>query len=1085
MNNRYTEAQRMELRSHVNVAGETVARLWPMRAFISRNPLQGFEHLPFGEAVRRGQELFGGRGFLSLEWYRHEWREGRIAISALDEALKPLATDKHVQFGDRRLSHLQILRAAMTAAIQVPRDGEEGPAGYADPPDSDVARFLVWAEAALPASLWEDCEDLLRDASDEWPYRETASAWCDRTIGTDLTDRINRDLTKWLAAFCDEGESTWEMPHRDRTFFRSWRSLAQHDWSLRLMGIPEASRKITSLSDRPEDVLLESLDALKVPVEARQDYLALHVAALPGWAGFIKWREQQASYPWQDSYRIDLVKYLAVRLFYERELVATACRKVLAIDGHVEAIQAYSRLYPHALWYRRALVAGRLPKPARVQADSLERWGKRAGAEAWEATGTHWYQTARADIRRQTMVTQVQALLRLADTCGIDRGLVLESPPSDVVMILNWMRAFPTALHQLKWLEAHELTRELTLVRSLTRTTLEDRHQELRTSARPLAQFAFCIDVRSEVFRRHLEQRGGYDTFGFAGFFGLPISFRSLDEPHEAELCPVLLKPKHLLREVPRAYDGRSAQRRKATQQAAKTAQELLHDLKHNVITPYVMVEAVGWFFSLPLLGKSLFPRLYDRLTRWLSNLFVPDVATTLTVDKLTSAEADEMVAVDQRRRILHWLRARHQVDGALLTPERLEAIRRQALSDAAPSVVPGELGHLLVVTKSHEQDLLDALRRDCRLTPREMSARIDRITRTGFTPNEQAYYVETALRLMGFTSNFARLVFLCGHSSTSLNNPYESALDCGACGGSSGLPNARAFATIANRPQVRAVLAKHGIDIPADTHFVPALHDTTTDRISVADLEDVPPTHRKELAHVLEDLSVTAAGSTAERYRRLEFVTDQREPQDTRVAVEQRSQDWAQVRPEWGLAKNSFFIIGSRRLTRDTDLEGRSFLHSYDHRIDADGRLLEVIMTAPLIVAQWINSEYYFSTVAPEVYGSGSKVYHNVTGRIGVMTGNRSDLRMGLPVQSLFGDGSPYHEPLRLTAVIEAPRQMIEAVIARQPLLQQLFDNRWLRLVALEPDERRFYRYVPRLSWHEIDHQSQEQPDVLAAVRA
>jgi uncharacterized protein YbcC (UPF0753/DUF2309 family) len=170
-------------------------------------------------------------------------------------------------------------------------------------------------------------------------------------------------------------------------------------------------------------------------------------------------------------------------------------------------------------------------------------------------------------------------------------------------------------------------------------------------------------------------------------------------------------------------------------------------------------------------------------------------------------------------------------------------------------------------------------------------------------------------------------------------------------------------------------------------------------------------------------------------------------------------------------------FVIGRRRLTQNIDLEGRSFLHSYDHTLDHDGKLLEIIMTAPLIVAQWINLEYYFSTVDPRVYGSGSKVYHNVTGRIGVMTGNQSDLRMGLPVQSVMNGVRPYHEPMRLTALIEAPLGRIMTILDRQPFLKALFGNGWLRLVALEPTEGRFYYYHPTAGWTVIPEEMIGEP--------
>ena len=191
-------------------------------------------------------------------------------------------------------------------------------------------------------------------------------------------------------------------------------------------------------------------------------------------------------------------------------------------------------------------------------------------------------------------------------------------------------------------------------------------------------------------------------------------------------------------------------------------------------------------------------------------------------------------------------------------------------------------------------------------------------------------------------------------------------------------------------------------------------------------------------------------------------------EPRTARRLAARRSGDWAEVRPEWGLSKNSVIVIARRALTQRMNLQGRSFLHSYDYRQDGSGKLLETIMTAPLVVAQWINMEHYFSTVDNEVYGSGSKVYHNVVGRIGVMTGVWSDLRLGLPAQTVWNGSVPYHEPMRLLALIEAPRERIQGIIDRQPLLEQLFDGGWVTLVALEPQDGAFYQYdgLNGLTW-------------------
>jgi uncharacterized protein YbcC (UPF0753/DUF2309 family) len=372
----------------------------------------------------------------------------------------------------------------------------------------------------------------------------------------------------------------------------------------------------------------------------------------------------------------------------------------------------------------------------------------------------------------------------------------------------------------------------------------------------------------------------------------------------------------------------------------------------------------------------------------------------------------------------------------------------------------------LLGLTQESEQAFYEDLREQYRISPRGISSRLERITQTGFSVGEQAYFVEAALRLMGLTSNFARLVVFCAHGSTSENNPYESALDCGACGGNHGLPNARTIAAMANRSAVRDLLKGRGITIPADTQFLAAEHDTTADRVRVVDLEDLPATHRKDLVRLLADLDEAGSHTALERSRSLERRTDLVEPGAARRALLRRSEDWAEVRPEWGLSKNSVIIIARRTLTQRVNLRGRSFLHSYDHRQDPSGKFLETIMTAPLVVAQWINMEHYFSTVDNEVYGSGSKIYHNVVGRVGVMTGVWSDLRIGLPAQTVFNGSVPYHEPMRLLAVIEAPPTRIQGIINRHPLLEQLFNLGWVTLLALDPQDKQFYRYDRGTEW-------------------
>jgi uncharacterized protein YbcC (UPF0753/DUF2309 family) len=201
-----------------------------------------------------------------------------------------------------------------------------------------------------------------------------------------------------------------------------------------------------------------------------------------------------------------------------------------------------------------------------------------------------------------------------------------------------------------------------------------------------------------------------------------------------------------------------------------------------------------------------------------------------------------------------------------------------------------------------------------------------------------------------------------------------------------------------------------------------------------------------------------------------LELQPVQRDPADAYRHARRNAMDWSQVRPEWGLSRNAYFVIGRRALTQELSLDGRAFLHSYDYRIDRKQRLLENILTGPLVVGQWINMEHYFSAVDNELYGSGSKVYHNVAGRFGVMTGNLSDLRTGLPAQTVLKDGQPYHEPMRLMTLIEAPfdhaRRAVDSVIA----VKNLVYNGWIRLMVIDPQSGQVHIYENG-EWHMRDH--------------
>ena len=525
---------------------------------------------------------------------------------------------------------------------------------------------------------------------------------------------------------------------------------------------------------------------------------------------------------------------------------------------------------------------------------------------------------------------------------------------------------------------------------------------------RPVVQAVFCIDVRSEVFRRALESVvPGAQTLGFAGFFGFPIEYVPLGSQSGSKQCPVLLTPKFRIREVVR---GETPARQAAIVRRRDFYEQALAawtSFKTSAGTCFSYVETSGLLFGPKLIGDSF---------GW-----------TRPVARPVSA-----------------------------------GLARDVVARLGPSIAPAaESAAEADPIRTHTAtEQLDSEAYCYRHAPAARSS--------GVAAADRVATAEAVLRAMSLTRSFARLVLLTGHRSTSVNNPHAAGLDCGACGGASGESNARVAAAVFNDPQVRAALSERGLVIPADTWFVAALHDTTTDQVTLFGQQDLPASHRLELAQVQSWLQ--QAGALTRQQRALRLGTGALTPLAIDADIAQRSRDWSQVRPEWGLAGNSSFIVAPRSRTVGLDLGGRAFLHSYDWQADADLAVLELIMTAPMIVASWINLQYYGSTVNNAAFGSGNKVLHNVVGTVGVLQGNGGDLQVGLPLQSVHDGERFLHEPLRLNVIIEAPQAAVNAVIAKHAKVRELLDHGWLHLFLLADRGSMARRYVGDLQWQELD---------------
>jgi hypothetical protein len=504
----------------------------------------------------------------------------------------------------------------------------------------------------------------------------TLSHWCDDTLGTEIVQQINDQMIKWCEAFLDEEHAAWPMPERDKGLYGAWKAIASHEWSP--CGIADSRRKIAQLPDHPEDALLDSLDALGIPTDLRQDYLSLQLTALPGWAGFIKWREEERDYPWQQTYPAGLLKFLAIRLWYARELVQKVCREELGMEGRYDTVTAYMRDYPEEYYLRRQRVAGRLPALYAEEVDRLRHQKRNGWRNVLEQYKTEVVPRQQAAARRD----MAKRLLALAESFGINPLVLADAASNDLRQLIEWMEAFPESDHGPVWLKALEAGYQKRLLNQMrTSSQRPTADGAPLASPRPYSQSVYCIDVRSEPFRRHLESTGPNETYGFAGFFAAFIRYRAWGKEHDTEQFPVIMRAKNEVREIPRSYLDHRVSKHKARAKWVRAGHTLLHDLKENVVTPYVMVESVGWFYSFPIFGKTLVPSLYRRWTAWLSRLFVPSIATTLTVDKLPPDETVEMLAAEQQALVRKALQERIGLRSSRITPALVEGLRQRALS--------------------------------------------------------------------------------------------------------------------------------------------------------------------------------------------------------------------------------------------------------------------------------------------------------------------------------------------------------------------------------------------------------------------
>lgn len=494
-------------------------------------------------------------------------------------------------------------------------------------------------------------------------------------------------------------------------------------------------------------------------------------------------------------------------------------------------------------------------------------------------------------------------------------------------------------------LDAAEIAESRQRIAALEWVGLSMRLTDGRGRARPLVQAAFCIDVRSEVFRRALETVDtGIETKGFAGFFGMGTSHRPAGSDLPEHRLPVLLPAGQYSCEA-------VSEEREKTQRFKARAARAFGRFRQAAVSSFAFIEAMGPIYAGKLIADSF------------------------------------------------------QLAG------------------------------------KEKQNSQPAFVRNVPLT--------ERVAMAG-----------GVLKAMALTENFARIVLLAGHGATSANNPFLSALQCGACGGHAGDVNARLLATLLNDRDVRQGLAVEGLVIPDDTLFIAGLHDTTSDRFHLFAEDSDKSSHEEDLCRLAEWLRIAGRLARSERAGRL--------PRGGEKSLLDRSRDWAETRPEWGLAGCTGFIAAPRSMTLGQSLEGRVFLHDYVWQRDEGFKVLELILTAPVVVASWINLQYFGSSVAPDLFGSGNKLLHNVVGGLGVLEGNGGPLRTGLPWQSVHDGRKLVHEPLRLQVFVTAPAAAVLDILSRHAGLRDLMDNGWIGLFCVNDEGGSTLRYAGNLTFEE-----------------
>ncbi len=945
----------MSILEKLNAIKDTVPHYWPIGAFIHHNPLKGFEHLNFKEALTKAQQTFGGKVYMDPDYYIGLFQEGKISPEVLEKNLLRVLKEAKLE---------RYLEQAKTFMLEV---------------------SPLWnSYRSYEALKINEIDETLHSYLEENAIYKDAEAWIasltknmtlyeihDALFGTSKKELIEKDVIEFVARFLDQQQTTLSMTDRDLGMFETFKLYENIDYIIDV-----------------EEFVQEALDTLKV--QDVQTYFLTHILKLHGWAGYIKYRSEAKEYYAQQEHPSTLMDYMAIRLHFEVKYLSK--KKI----NDFEKLQAYIKSNtPYAI-LKLLQAKGKLTGTYNDAMEEHQDYQEIVDAYAKDEINLNSLQVQLAQKAVQMDDMTSIAFSNFANLLKKEEGFI--------------------------WLKSLEDTYIASHVDAFTSLHTYDK--------KPLSSTIFCLDVRSEVIRRKVEESGPYTTYGAGGFLGIPISFVEFDKAHALSLAPAVIKPENIVFEIPvETHETYNSQK-----SVNKTTKKVLSDLKNNPYTPYVMVEAIGWLFGFKLFGKTFFPKKTHMI---LSKSKPVKPKTTYTLDKLSEEEIEKYVK-----------RLHTNIINEVLTTQFGTGLNSSDIILLWEHLVFDKPLKIRI-----SSDIIDNLKQAYHITSEDYEIQKVNLSKVGFTIDEQVMYIENLLKMIGLIDAFPKFVIISGHGSCSDNNPFESALDCGACGGSISLPNARALCMIANKPEIREKLISRGISIPEETRFIPALHITTTDEMTFYDTEILNTKELELFSGMQEDFK---KASLASREERAKVLPNAKHEKDLFI----KTMDWSEPRPEWGLAGNMGVFAGPRDSCRHMPLHNRLFLHSYDSTIDNENAdILTRIFNGPLVVGQWINLEHYFSTVDNKVYGAGSKVYHNVVSKIGVYNGNYSDLKIGLPTQSVLEEGKAYHEPVRLLTYMEAPLETVAKAVENS-VAKEFILNEWIRPVIIDKAAKKVYSY-------------------------